>query len=366
MIQKFYFSTREVIEIQSSIYYKITDNLGFNSLANTIKEYADACYNLISRILAIANQKKVEILELGPGTLFFANNFLELIRNSGLEVQYTVVDVNDQLEPSCQKLGINFINSSFHQFAITNKKRFDFLFMNQALDMWAGENYVYSSNTNNKYKVFWKLFDTESKRFISEQELQKYYLNEFNGLFWIKFYQASKRVISSLHHQQYGLEKILLPYSFFGLIQKIRLGGFIQDYWNIDKETSLRTGLSATDCSSLLTKFPLNKQSDTIERYLNIIKKNSSLLSIVKFQNISLMNWFTSNIIPFGTRDVTYSPEISRVVSLVEKSFNYEIFTLKRFVSKLVSQEAGDLIDENQFGSEKNFLFFERKFLKGR
>ena len=366
MLQKFDFSTREVIEIQSSIYYKITDNLGFNSLANTIKEYADACYNLISRILTIANQKQAEILEMGPGTLFFATNFLELARNSGLDVHYTVVDVNEQLKSSCQKLGINFINSSFHQFAMTNRKKFDFLFMNQALDMWAGENYIYSTNTNNKYRVFWKLFDTKSKKSISEQELQNYYINEFNGLFWIKFYQASKRVISSLHHRQNGLEKILLPYPFFGLLQKIRLGGFIQDYWNFEKETSLRTGLCAADCSNLLMNFPFNKQSDIIERYFNIINKNSSLLSIVKARNINLMNWFTSNVIPFGTRDVTYSPEISRVVSLVEKSFNYEIFSLKRFVNKLVSETVSAEIDENQFGSEKNILFFERKFLKGR
>ena len=104
---------------------------------------------------------------MGPGTLFFATNFLELARNSGLDVHYTVVDVNEQIKSSCQKLRINLINSSSHQFAITNRKKFDFLFMNHDFDMFAGENYIYSKNTNNKYRVFWKLFDTKSKKSIS-------------------------------------------------------------------------------------------------------------------------------------------------------------------------------------------------------
>ena len=362
---KYYFNTREVIEIQSSYYYTNNETLGFTSLGNTVIEYPKIIYILIDRILQIAKSKQVKILELGPGTLFFAQNLLNHLRSNNYEVSYTAVDVNRSLESKSHELGINFVHSNFEKFSKNNHGKFDFLIMNQSLDMWAGQNYI--NHKNKIYKINWKLFDKNLGVYLSKDDLNKISQSfHINNLFWIKFYQGTKKRINSLNFYPKENEKILLPYGLYSIIQKIRLGGFFQDYWNFSYSISLRTGLQVDDCTNILNTFPYNSQNEIIENNSHITQNQSMLLSIVKAQEINLINWFPSNIIPFGIRDVTYSPEIFRVASLIEKfGFNFEIFSIATLVNKLLSPEKGQNINENEFGSEKNILIFEKKRLLG-
>ena len=363
---KIYFTTREVIEIQSLFYYQINEDLGFNSLANTVIEYPYSVYNLFDRILSIYNKRAVNIIELGPGTLFFAKELLHLLRNNDYKVNYTIVDINKSLEHKCNDLGVNFINSSFEKFSRSNNHQFDFILMNQALDMWAGVNSIVYKNKN--YAINWKLYNFETNNFLTLQDIYDFaFKQDNNNLFWIKYYKTSKKGISSLKFFPQGQELINLPYSFYHLLQKVRFGGIIQDYWNFDKNVSLRAGLSSVDCSHLLSIFPMNKQREIIQNnHLAIVSQNK-LLNVVKYQNIEILNWFNSNIIPFGKIDVTYSPQIFRIASLIEKlGFNFEVLTIKNLVAKLFSSDKAKNIDENQYGSEKNIILFEKKYLLGR
>ncbi len=364
LAKKFIFTTRELIEIQSLFYYQNNHDLGFTSLANTLTEYPETVFTFIDRVLSICKLKKVDIIELGPGTLFFTKQLLSLLRSNNYKVNYSVVDVNKAIKPICKDLQVQFINQTFEYFGRTNKTRFDFIIMNQSLDMWAGSNFIIHKNS--KYSIVWKVFDDEKRIYLSQKELEK--LSElpiYEHLFWIKYYKSPKKLISSLKYFPLEDEHTYLPYSLFYLIQKIRFGGFIQDYWNFDKSVSLRAGLTSNDCSRILKIFPFNKQDSIIQNNLIAITNNSNFVSIVTSHKINLINWFQSNIIPFGIRDVTYSPQIFRIVTLLEKSgFNTEILTIKNLVNKLLAN-IENKIEENEFGSEKNIILFEKKTLIG-
>ena len=191
--------------------------------------------------------------------------------------------------------------------------------MNQSLDMWAGSNFLNHKNT--KYTICWKLYDTLEQRFLSYKDMTKINnKNDFKNIYWIKYYRTRKNNISSLKYFPNEIELINLTYSLFYLVQKIQFGGFIQDYWNFNSNVALRTGLSAQDCSNLLTTFPLNIQRSIIEKNHIAISNISQLLSVIKNQEPDLINWYESKINPFGSREVTYTPQIFRNASLLAKS----------------------------------------------
>jgi hypothetical protein len=363
---KFLFSTNQVISIQSKFYYPKQTNLGFTTLANSSSEYAEAVFNYIYQILSIKQKQEVDILELGPGTLFFAKIIINLFAKTKFKVNYTCVDINPNLVSVCNELGINLIISSFDNFSRLNKKNYDFLILNQALDMWAGNN-ICAFNNQVKHSIKWRLYDVKSNKFISKTQLQTYLtVKNEKYLFWIKYYKSQYNIYSSLNHNKALQEQIFLPYSLFILIQKVKLGGIFQDYWNIDN-SGLRIGLTGDQCYELEKLFENNKQIDLVKKSRSEIRINTNLLSITKKEPSELINWFSFNIIPFGSCDITYSPEISRVISLLDKSgFKYQVLTLERMISKLCKKLNPIPLNDSEYGIEKNILLFEKKNLLGK
>ena len=140
------FSTRDVIEIQSRYYYQQKEELGFFTLSETLNEYADFVARHISRLWKLStplntkDEKRIKIIELGPGTGRFTKRLLNILKENNIFVEYTMVDLNPLLRSLAEETEAIFYNCSFEVFTQSFDQEYDFFILNESLEMWAGEH----------------------------------------------------------------------------------------------------------------------------------------------------------------------------------------------------------------------------------
>ena len=92
---KYIYSSREVIEIQSRMYYKNNPSLGFKTLAETDENYPIRIGELILEFTKKNSANKlINILELGPGTGRFFERLIAYLHLKNVHSQYTMVDIS--------------------------------------------------------------------------------------------------------------------------------------------------------------------------------------------------------------------------------------------------------------------------------
>ena len=242
-LKKFFFSSREVIEIQSSFYYAKKhekDSLGFSTQAETYEDYASQVYKFIHILYSFNMQEKLEIVELGGGTGKFCQDLTRILDNKALPYTYTLVDVSlAKYEKLRKKKNIKFSKKSFEEFSKKNKKKYDILIMKEAVDMWAGEELLLERWDNVKlpFTAFWVVVDKENNMIMPKKAVLKVKDDEIDSYTWklLFFDQNTKNFVHPSEIGDYKY-KIRLPDSFFLLLKKIDLFSVVHDYWVFESD----------------------------------------------------------------------------------------------------------------------------------
>lgn len=305
-LNNFEFSSREVIEIQSRYYYNLhesKDFLGFETLVEQEESYSVQIFNLI-RDLAyfMKKNKSLSILELGAGTGRFYKNISKLLEESGIKFTYTIVDVAKEKFRKDLKgeKNLKIINRTFNEFTKKNKENFDFLILNEALDMWAGEEKLIDKWEDNllPFKPFWVVVDNYGD-FVQRDDVKKIKINNFNTYSWnlLFFDEINNKIINKEYVPDHRY-KIMIPTLFKKLMNKIKYLTVIHDYWSFyDEDNNLR--------------------SQQREKTSQIKAK---------------ITWNFANKIPFGSVDITYSPDQSELMDYIMQT-NLQLSNLS-FINK--------------------------------
>ncbi len=374
------FTTRELIEIQSTAYYYQHPDLGFATIANSYPEYAQAIGNIFARmwkkLCQFKNERKTSkmiLVELGPGTGIFAEKIVDVLMNQDISFSYHLVDVNERISEVAERIDATFHHETFERFARKWKKKIDFLVANQALDMWPGKNFILGKNSTKK--VGWKLLQPETMNFITKDDLMDAHLSwkkNSRSLFWIKHLQVGKKKwkkISPKKKDSFLEEHVKLPMMLTKLLREIRLGGIIQDYWTFGEPNPLAAGLTKVDCRLIQETFASDPWTPLYRYYETILEhneKNRNKRLYTKKQAIKddlpSITWFPAPIIPFGSVDVTHAPNMEELIDKLSKlHFNHSILT----VDELINNELQSAISTSptDWKSERFIVFFEKEWL---
>ena len=369
------FTSREVIEIQSKLYYPKNDNLGFFTIANSLNEYVEAVTYYIASLKETYTKRHLKtpeylkIIELGPGTGAFAKKCIQLLDQLNIAVDYSFVDLNPKLFDTAEKLGIKFYQQSFEFFAKNFNQKYDVLICNEALDMWPGQHLLLK-NRNASYQVAWQL-----KNFDTDHIYTKTNLNDtlhIDGSYWEKHcLTMNNEQIVPITKDLYT-ESVLLPRALRHLVSLSRIGGIIQDYWSFEEENPLRIGFTQKDCLEFIHKYSSKKHLLT---YVNFFKKmlttqssgelfdeidenEKILLSTIPTMKF-MKYWFESPLIPYGSVDITYSPNAIELRETLSKlQYKVEMVPLDEMIKRFITVESSELYDvavENE-----SVLLFER------
>ena len=297
--QNYLFTADEVIAFQSSYYYaNAEEQLGYYTIAQNEENYKKKISELLEELLLLEEEKKkVTILELGGGTGNFARYLTTYLQKQSIQYDYTIVDIStnqyDKIKKDIPNLTI--IQKSFTEFVSENKKNYDVLVMNEALDMWAGKQVLLERWHDNKlpYEVFWVVVNIEDQKLLKKKEVAKIKTETITNYLWVKvFVNIEKREIKTRYEGEYR-EKIEQPEALKQLIEKINLLTIIQDYWSFeDQENKLRMGLYEESVEKTLHKIPALLQKDKEEllrTWTQELEKTSERKA-----------WIESNKIPFG------------------------------------------------------------------
>jgi hypothetical protein len=357
-IKDYVFILDEVIGIQSTKYYaNAQENLGYYTLAQYEENYRKKISELIEEF-SVLNQSsnKLTILELGGGTGKFCQFLTRYLLERDIKYEYTLVDVSiKQYSETVRKIpGLQLVNDSFTNFSKKNKRRFDFLIMNEALDMWAGEEELLNLWEPEPFqeKVYWLLIDLDKHEPIKKKIIEKISKEDYSHLCWTQiYYNEEKNTFTNMLEEPFR-NKIHLPTSFSELLGRIDLIAIIQDYWSFDdQENKLRMELYKKSVDETL-----NLISGLSEAQIKLIKSAWE----EKVQHVGeKYSWIESQIIPFGFVDVTYSPDQSELFDLGIKwdleIVNYYAENMNNFDDSFFS--VGDKNNEI-------FLLFTKKALE--
>ena len=376
-------STRELIEIQSSVYYRRHFDLGFDTIANTYPEYAQAIGQLLARLWTEFNKKnksrdgkKVHIIELGPGTGAFARTLASTLDTLNISYQYHLVDVNSRMADVASEMEATFHQTTFDHFARTWKGTVDFLIANQALDMWAGDNVILDENVNRARLIKWKLFNCEKNKYLGKKDVINALSGELetNSLFWIKHVESgvnSWRKITPNFGKSIFDEYIKLPRMLTVLLKKVRLGGVFQDYWSFETPNPLSAGMTRSTCQLVQNAFPRDPWIPLYQHYASILTQEEQFRDKInlmihgdqhKKDSLESIAWMPTPIIPFGQVDVTYAPNIQELLDKLEKlKFSRTVLT----VNELVANEVDSKIEMSptDWKSERFVVLFEKEWL---
>ena len=309
------FEADEVIELQSSYYYsKAKDDLGFYTIAQNEKNYRKKIAELLEEFSTLLpKDQKIKILELGGGTGKFCSYLTEYLVEHKIQYEYTIVDVSvKQYQEILQKNeSISIIEDTFTKFASKNKKQFDILIMNEALDMWAGKQELLQEWTNEQVAVdpYWAVLDLEKLYYVKKKDARKIKQEPEIKYVWQELYYNKEQDNFTINKIPESKDKIHIPDAFRILLEQINLATIVQDYWSFsEQENPLRMGLYEDSVQKTL-----NKLSHITDDQKNHLKTNwETELSKTK----SYHKWIESSIIPFGLVDVTYSPDQSELFDL--------------------------------------------------
>ena len=171
-MKDYLFTADDVIGIQSRLYYAKAENkLQYYTIAENEEVYKNKIAELIEEFSSLyENNYTITILELGGGTgkfCFYLTNFL---LEKSVSYEYTIVDISaNQYSAAIKKQPkVSIIEDSFTNFATKNKKRFDILIMNEALDMWAGKQEVLNEWGDEQVPVesYWVLVDVAQGKYV--------------------------------------------------------------------------------------------------------------------------------------------------------------------------------------------------------
>ncbi|MHA2363559.1 MAG: hypothetical protein ACXAC7_06350 [Candidatus Hodarchaeales archaeon] len=324
-VKNYFFTSREVIEIQSRIYYSENPNLGFNTVAMIDKTYSSQIGGFILDIIRINPKKKINILEIGPGNGVFFKRLNTILSQKKVNFTYTMVDVApDNLKPLLKNFNnLKIIKSTFHNFAITNKKKFDFLIANEALDMWAGGDSIVNQNKQNIIYPLWILHDVYNDIILSKNEVNKL-KSSSNQLVWEQIYLIHERNVwkESMLDNSRKIAIIFIPKELINLLQDITYLSIFQDYWSYGDPNPLRIGINNEVLGNLTMYWEKNYPEYAKSILLKDIKDKLGQNSEGKDRI-----WLETSIIPFGETDVTYSPNQIEFLNAIEK-FDYQVTTI--------------------------------------
>ena len=314
-LKDYLFEVDDVISLQSSHYYKnASDELGFYTIAQHNENYRKKIGEMIEEFTTLRKETNpITILELGGGTGKFSSYMTKYLSEKGIKFEYTIVDVStaQYSEELRKNKDLTIIESSFTEFALKNKKQFDVLLMNEALDMWAGKQEVVNEWTQEiqPYHPYWVLIDIEKRKPVKSKEAKKIDEQSEKKYTWLQVYHETESNTIREKRQQETLNKIRIPKSFEKLIQNINLFTVIQDYWSFeDQENTLRMGLydgSIEKTIDLIQNIEKEEKERMVKTWTEEVK-----------QGTGIRNWIKSELIPFGKVDVTYSPDQSELLDL--------------------------------------------------
>jgi len=364
-IKKYLFSSREVIEIQSRLYYNINPNLGFKTLADTDEKYPIKIAELILEFTKQNPENRlIRILELGPGTGRFFERLVKYLQSKKMKIHYTMVDITTkkhliQLKSIYGNLSI--IEKSFFEFANSNNNSFDIIIANEALDMWAGDNQLFFENNFKKsISIGWILHNLAKNTLLSQKETKKININtQRHDFMWEKIYLIYENNKSSISFSLLteGQEKIAIPKELGKLLSNLEIFAIFQDYWSYGDSNPLRAGFSKKlleEFSSVLIKYSsalgVPGLANTLKEQLS---KKSNEFNQEKY-------WLETQLIPFGSVDVTYTPDQFEFMKMNENLG----FTLSKF-DIVTYRDDNDFESLNVLDSDKEiFLLITQKALK--
>ncbi len=314
-MKDYLFTVDDVIGIQSNRYYaKAEKNLGFYTIAENEVTYKLKIAELLEDFSSLNQKdKNLTILELGGGTGKFSSYLTTYMQERSIQYEYTIVDIStNQYTNSIRKIpNLAIIEDSFTNFALKNKKRFDILIMNEALDMWAGTQELLDpwSYEKKEQEPYWLLLNLEDKEYIKKKDVQKIKSEQEENLLWQQVYYSKEKNSFVQEIEGNYLDKIHLPKGLEKLLSMINLVSIVQDYWTFqDDDNNLRMGLYEESLEKTLKSMKLLtiEQQEELKQVWNH-KLNKSQ---------TIQNWIQSTIIPFGLVDVTYSPDQSELLDL--------------------------------------------------
>ena len=285
-IKDYCYSSKEVIEYQSFFYYNnrnLTSELGFETLAQMETIYPLKVAQLLNdfAFYELDKDKIFKILELGGGTGKFYSILSKELQKKNWSFEYTIVDIatakySKNLENSPS---LRIIQSSFEEFAKKNNEIFDVLILNEALDMWAGEDRVVNIWEENDVPVkpYWVLVDTKDNSLVKKKAITKIKSESIDQYYWQAIYieNEGEKVLETLNRDYQAV--ITIPNKLIDLLSKIELFAIIQDYWSYGNDSN--------------TLRAQTKGSETV--------------------------WIPSLTIPFAKVDVTYSPNQGQLLDLL-------------------------------------------------
>lgn len=360
-LKDYSFSVDEVIAVQSSKYYAKTEkDLGYYTIAQHEENYRRKLAELLEEFaILLGKDASVKILELGGGTGKFALYVTNYLLSKDIKYEYTIVDVStSQYREELRKQPkLKIQEDTFTNFAEKNKNIYDILIMNEALDMWAGEEELLNEWDDGKLpvKVYWVLVDLEKKELVKKKQVSKLSAGEKTHFVWkqVLIKEETGEVLEQLQEQYRN--KIQLPAGMTKLLQKIRLFSVIQDYWSFDEqENRLRMGLyeeSVEKTLQRMEKVPEKLSKELAKDWTEKLEKGPVRKA-----------WIESQEIPFGLVDVTYSPNQGKLfelsLELDLELVNYYAENVQQFDDKIYS--VGELENEvfilfTQYASELRF-----------
>lgn len=359
-MKDYLFTADDVIGIQSRLYYARAENkLEYYTIAENEEVYKNKIAEMIEEFSSLNDKgTTITILELGGGTGKFCTYLTNYLQGKGIQYEYTIVDISTKQYSSVikEKKEVTIVEDSFTNFATKNKKRFDILIMNEALDMWAGKQEVLDvwSSEQLPVEVFWILADLERKKYIKKKEAGKLHSELEKNYVWQQVYYSKD---NKSYIQEKGEDwqvKIHLPETFEQLLQQINLVAIVQDYWAFEEqENTIRMGLKDESTTK------------TLATMSHVTKEQSEMLKKLWEQELKKTNdihkWIISPIIPLGIVDVTYSPDQSE---LLDTALNLGLDMMTTFAQGPV--QFGDKM--YNMGEEENeiFILFTKKAVELR
>lgn len=307
-LHKHSYTTKEVIEVQSKLYYSHAPSLGFRTLAQENTRYASQIAQLVFEFHKLAgDDRELSFVELGPGTGVFFERVTAKLTSQGISHSYKMVDVASNVKKRFKPLLDNHSHlrveeSSFDSYALNTKDRPDILIMNEALDMWAGPDFVLDEWGDEQLssKPFWVLRDQRNDSLVRKGKEPR----EISGHhFWEQWFYNPDSSTPLTHQVAEGQPKLGIPESLGRLLSRTRLFTVVQDYWSYGYEANpLRMGL---------TKATLRSVVSQLSEYYPAQHTPSEVSEDGE--------WIPSQVIPYGSVDVTHSPDQDSFVNLVEQ-----------------------------------------------
>ena len=270
-----------------------------------------------------------------------------------IPVDYSFVDLNPKLFDVAERLDIKFYQQSFNFFAQNFNQKYDILICNEALDMWPGPHVIFKNGIP-QYQVMWQL-----KNFDTGSVYSKHYLKNtlpLDSCYWEKVYLTVDNAKIYSIPKDLCVELITFPQAFKHLSNLSRIGGIIQDYWSIEEENPLRVGLTQKDCQTFIQKYACNKH---LYNYITYFKKmlttqssgeifedideNEKILLSTLPAMIFMKYWFESPLIPYGSVDITYSPNVhvlTRILSRIQ--YRAEVMPLDELIKRFIPVEESE------------------------